>query len=669
MMVPARSSVRLTLIVFLAGAELAAAAARAQVRWLPLGPEGGPVRAVAAASNGRTLYAGVSGGEVFRSPNRGRTWIRGGFGLRGALLDAQNAEVAPAAVYALTTEGVFASFDAARTWAARSRGLPDGPFDDPLGSLVVAPSNPVVLYVIARPKEGEFFAAFHQVYRSVDAGASWTRASRGLPDGFEPGDRIFDLAIDPTRPQVVYAATSHGVFKTTNGGRRWSPTGLTDAALLVAVDGVRPDFVYAASVDRGVGAPQRIQVSTDGGRTWRERTEVTVISLETHPAREGTAYAVDFQTGGLLETTDAGATWKSIGADLPATASNRVNDIAIDPTRPDFLYAALQAAGTDPGLFRSGDGGDRFVPSAAGIVATSITSLAIQPGNPGAVFAGLAQDGVHRLDVATGTWTQLGLDGEPVVALIVDPAAPETFYAVADAMQRVYRSTDGAATWELLSTDDFATTFRTSLAVVNGVLWTGGFNGLLSRDPGTGLWEQRYFTESREVAGAGTGPAARLWFSDASTLDAGGGNDGLWVSNDAGATAARSIFPAGEILDIELLADGQGGFGIGSPGLGRHETGRVFLTDDGGATWRSSAVASDAPPIFALARDPLDPQHVFAGSRGAVFESQDGGATWLAVSRGLARGAVVSALLFDELGEVYAATLGGGVFRLRDLRP
>jgi photosystem II stability/assembly factor-like uncharacterized protein len=662
MIVPARSSVRLTLIVFLAGAGLAAAAARAQVRWLPLGPEGGPVRAVAAASNGRTLYAGVSGGVVFRSPNRGRTWIRGGDGLRGALLDVQNAEVAPAAVYALTTEGVFASFDAARTWTARSRGLPDGPFDDPLGSLVVAPSNPAVLYVIARTREGEFFAAFHQVYRSADAGASWTRASRGLPDA--PA-QIFDLAIDPTRPQVAYAATSHGVFKTTNGGRRWSPTGLTDAALLVAVDGVRSDFVYAVSG----GAPQRIQVSTDGGRTWRERAEVTVFSLETHLAREGTAYAVDFQTGGLLETTDAGATWNSIGTDLPTTAFNRVNDVAIDPTRPDFLYAALEAAGTDPGLFGSGDGGDRFVPSAAGIVATSITSLAIQPGNPGAVFAGLAQDGVHRLDVATGTWTQLGLDGERVVALIVDPAAPDTFYAVADAMGRVYRSTDGAASWELLSTGDFATTFRTSLALVNGVLWAGGFNGLLSWDPGTGLWELRYFTESREVAAAGSGPAARLWFSDARSLDAGGGNDGLFVSNEAGANAARSISPAGEILDIELLADGQGGFGIGSPGLDRHETGLVFLTDDGGATWRSSAVASDAPPIFALARDPLDPQHVFAGSRGAVFESQDGGATWLGVSRGLARGAVVSALLFDELGEVYAATLGGGVFRLQDLRP
>lgn len=671
-----RPGVRLSRLwmVFLVSAVLGAGALAAQqVRWLPLGPAGGPVRAVAAAANGRTVYAGTAGGMVWKSVNRGRSWVRSDEGLRGTLIDLQNAEVAPGTVYALTTEGVFASFDAARTWTRRSSGLPDGPFDDPLASLVVAPSNPAVLYVIARTKEGEFFSAVHRVYRSRNGGASWTLASRGLPPGVAPLDQVFDLAVDPGRPQVAYAATSHGLFKTTDGGGRWNATGLTEDAALVAVDGVLPDRVYAVAFDLVTGARQ-IQVSADGGRTWTVGGGIPghALWLETHPTRQGTAYAFATTTfpepNRLFETTDGGQTWNAIGASLP-TGGGLGRDLAIDPIRPDVLYAAVESSGTDPGLFRSGDGGDSFRPSAAGIVATGVTSLAFQPGNPHAVFAGLA-DGVHRLDVATGVWTQLGLDREPVGALAVDPAAPDTFYAAADSTRQLYRSTDGGLTWQLLSTDAFFTRFITSLTVVNGVVWAGGQSGNASWDPATGLWQER--GGAGKVASTGAGPAAHIWKSDNSGLDAGGGIDRLDVSLDAGANFTPRLAPGAEILDIALLEEhpDHGVLALGAPGLNNYQTGSVALTSDGGATWRFTPVAPDSPPVFSVVLDPDDPQRILAGTRGGtVFESLDGGATWHGLSRGLARGSLVNDLVFDPLGNLYAATLGGGVFRLRDRRP
>ncbi len=672
----ALSIVAVVAIVAIVAAGPGTAPALAQARWLPLGPEGGPVRAVAAASNGRTVYAGVAGGFVYRSANRGRTWSRGDEGLRGTLLDLQNAAVAPGTVYALTTEGVFASFDAARTWTSRSNGLPDGPFDDPLAALVVAPSNPAVLYVIARTRGGEFFAAVHQVYRSQDAGASWTRANRGLPAGLAPVDQIFDLAVDPARPQVAYAATSDGLFKTIDGGGRWNAAGLTQDTALVAVDGVFLERVYAVTFDLATGA-QQLQVSTDGGRTWSERDgiEGSVLRLETHPTRPGTAYAFaimpDPLASRLFRTIDGGQTWTASGAGLPADGFFPFNgDLAVDPIRPDFLYAAVETFGTDPGLFRSGDGGDSFRPSAAGIVATAVTALAFQPGNPGAVFAGLAEDGVHRLDVATGVWTQLGLDREPVFALVADPAAPGTFYAIADSSRRVYRSTDGAVTWQLLSTDPSNQT-RFSLAVVNGEVWAGGFD-VVVWNPATGDWRNGFGREARKVVSAGAGPAARLFLSDVTGIDAGGGMGVLYASTDAGATFDGVLRPPGEILDVALLDDDPDRLaaGFGAPGLNRWTTGGVYLSDDGGATWRFTTVAAGSPPVFSVALDPQDPQRILAGTRGGtVLESLDGGATWQGLSRGLPRGALVGELAFDGLGNLYATTLGGGVFRLRDRRP
>ncbi len=657
-----------------------AGAARAQ-RWHPVGPPGGAVSEVEVAANGRTVYAGIAAGTVFKSVNRGRNWAPASEGLSGTLSELRTAAVNPGIVYALTTDGVFASFDAARSWSARnglgSTTLPrlPGPGVSELRALEVAPSSPLQLYVVARPREGRFFSAFDQVYRSEDGGAGWVRASRGLPDRGSPLDQVFDLAVDPARPRVVYAATSQGVFKTTDGGGRWTLAGLAGVeTFLVAVDRRRPDLVYAVGSTDDSGE-RRLFASENGGRTWSERIVLAATLLEVHPTRAETAYANSFVTGGLLETTDGGRTWTPIDPGLGQAAAGRVDDVAVDPVRPGVLFAAVLARGIRPGLFQSDDsgGGRSWRPSAAGIVATSVTVLAFAPGDPRTVYAGIADDGVYRLDIASGAWTRLGLDGQSVLALAADPQVAGTFYAVARdpsgalGSGRIYVSNDGAATFELLS-DDPELTGKVDLAVVDGRVWAAGFH-IDIVDPTTGLWERRFSRDTREIASAGSGPAAQVWWNDTQGLDADGGQDGLFVSNDAGINFARTLSPGGEILDIALLADDPDhvALGLGSPGLGRYETGAVFLSDDRGATWRQTALPN-APAVHQVVLDPADPERILAGTVGAIYESLDGGASWRNLSSGLPRGALVTELIFDERGRLYAAT-AGGVFRLRDIRP
>jgi len=124
---------------------------------------------------------------------------------------------AATALVTLVLAGLVAAPSAnAGTWESH------GPNGDFVASLSVAPTDPLRVY--AGGPGG--------VYASVDGGLHWTDVNGGLP--------LLDVravAVDPTQPLTVYAATfggglGAGVFKTTDGGQHWNPinTGLTNLA-------------------------------------------------------------------------------------------------------------------------------------------------------------------------------------------------------------------------------------------------------------------------------------------------------------------------------------------------------------------------------------------------------------------------------------------------------
>jgi len=85
-----------------------------------------------------------------------------------------------------------------------------------------------------------------RIVRSTDGGESWEAADNGLP----PYSRNQDLALAPTRPYTLYAATNQGLFLSDDGGSHWSPlsAGLpTPDVRHVLVDPFDPSTVYAAT--------------------------------------------------------------------------------------------------------------------------------------------------------------------------------------------------------------------------------------------------------------------------------------------------------------------------------------------------------------------------------------------------------------------------------------
>ncbi len=83
--------------------------------------------------------------------------------------------------------------------------------------------------------------------------SGWAAANVGM----EGGGNVYSysLAIDPTNSQVVYAGTSSGIFKSTNGGSSWTAvnTGLTNTSVrCLVIDPTNSQVVYAGTGDGGI---------------------------------------------------------------------------------------------------------------------------------------------------------------------------------------------------------------------------------------------------------------------------------------------------------------------------------------------------------------------------------------------------------------------------------
>jgi photosystem II stability/assembly factor-like uncharacterized protein len=208
--------------------------------------------------------------------------------------------------------------------------------------------------------------------------------------------------------------------------------------------------------------------STTNGDVWRRKTGGGVLTplatgvLAVDPQDSQTLYAAGGPTnifrGGCesFKSTDGGTTWTCIPLGI------LVFHLVIDPTSPQTLYAI---AGLDPVVRKSTDGGATWADANQGLAGLRPNGLALSPSAPRILYV-TTTAGIARSTDAGATWALTAGRGLPVptssqhlTELAVDPGNAQVVYTVvqfaaegtAPARVRVYRSTDGAATWSLLS--------------------------------------------------------------------------------------------------------------------------------------------------------------------------------------------------------------------------
>ncbi|MGH7230133.1 MAG: WD40/YVTN/BNR-like repeat-containing protein [Nitrospiraceae bacterium] len=310
-----------------------------------------------------------------------------------------------------------------------------GKQSDTIVSIALHPTNSSILYV----------ATNDSIYKTRNGGATWERMATDLSSY-----RVLSISLDPERPATVYAGTMiDAVYKSPDGGQHWMPynAGLKEHISVVnqfAFDPRNSETIYAATT---VGVFR----STDAGRLWDERMtgmkEVhIVVAIALDPKRPHILYAGT--TGGAYRSTDGTETWKKVNRGLippeilDAALALGVNTVVIDPHDTNTIYA-----GTTKGLFKSIDMADSWTRIGNSMTDQYISSVVIDPSDPKILYVG-GRAGIQKSLNGGQSWDTMntGLETLNIRTIAMSPLNPHVLYVGTNG-SGLYTSADEAKTW------------------------------------------------------------------------------------------------------------------------------------------------------------------------------------------------------------------------------
>jgi photosystem II stability/assembly factor-like uncharacterized protein len=266
--------------------------------------------------------------------------------------------------------------------------------------------------------------------------------------------------------------------------------------------------------------------------------------------------------------------WRFVGPD-----GNRVIAVAGVPGE----YRTYYAGAASGGLFKSTNGGTRWVPVTDSLRVSSVSAVAVAASDPNVVWFGTGEtflrsnvsigDGIYRSTDAGQHWQRMGLENTGRIGrVLIHPTNPDVVYAAAQGHgygpqsdRGLWRTLDGGATWKkVLFVND-------STGIIDVAMDPSNPRVLFAAS-----WQQYIVPWDKHSGGAGSG---------------------IWMSRDAGDTWIR----------LNGAADDEG-WGKGLPrngtmgkigiGVARSDPNRVYAliemkepalyrSDNGGRTWRS----------------------------------------------------------------------------------
>ncbi len=262
--------------------------------------------------------------------------------MSGRFVDMDVVESDPKVMYvASATGGVFRTRDAGITWEAVFEREPV----HSVGDIALFQPNPAILWVGTGERANRQSVGWGDgVYKSTDAGKTWTNV------GLRASRHIGRIALHPTNPAIAYVAAQgsvwgpggdRGVYRTTDGGATWTRTLQVDddtGATDVAIDPSDPTVLYAATYQRrrtafgfdGGGPGSGLWKSTDAGVRWtrlqgdglpagdigrigisiyRADPRIVYVSIE-QGFRYNASTAYIERRAGLYRSNDKGASWR-----------------------------------------------------------------------------------------------------------------------------------------------------------------------------------------------------------------------------------------------------------------------------------------------------------------------------------------------------------------------
>ncbi len=458
------------------------------------------------------------------------------------------------------------------------------------------------------------------LYKSTDAGVTWTLLTGGLPSPTTIGGNGCFLAISPSNPLALAVefnfSSGPTVFTSSDGGTTWAqatnPPDYPHAGG-VFFSALNPSVIFIGSAD--------LYRTSDGGKTWVSEGS---YAHNVHPDIDGYSFVGNSNAmylgtdGGVYYTADVTApsiTWKNLNGNTPTL---RVYPgMSQHPTNANVIIAGTQDEGT---MLYSGS--TTWTTPACG----DGGSTAISQTNPSIVYLDCytstvevsTNGGQSFTNAATGINAQDPMQFFP--PLSADPSNGNTVYF---GTNRVYQSTDAAQSWTAISP---------------------AFNNLVSISVSPKSSNTVYAAEGTAV-----------WVSN----NASTGTGASWSKQTSGLPPRQITQVVADPYKATTAYTTVSGFtGFGD------SLGHVFKTTDGGTSW--SDISGNLPNIPAddLAVDTDILNTLYLATDGGAFESSDGGGTWAPYGTGLPNVIETGIRLFRPGRLLRVSTFGRGVWSI-----
>ena len=392
-----------------------------------------------ATSNSDVAYVATHEG-VYRSDDAGQTWVSRSRGLQYLFstpiaVDPRNEDIvfvgSSSEVFTMHPshfnaglhegQGLYKSTDGGLNWFRSDEGIDEAK----LAQMGTHPLLPFNLWADGESGRGAFF--------TPDAGDSWLFTAN------HASHYPMVFAFSRTFPTVIYLTS-------------WQ----NDGELMVSTDAGYnwPDL--APQVAAGISEKTKsLGLYEDAKRRWLHLHGLAIAETDPNIIYVGsvndTVYAdVDFNLKGshIFKSTDGGKTFLEMSDGYPIETRTSINAIVIHPTDPNIVYAmtSLHESETAIGIYKSVDGAKTWSSANNGLDPYT-NDLQIDRTDPDTLYAA-TESGIYKTTDGGKHWNRLsnGIPEKmPVIDLAIDPLNPLVLYAITP--EHVYRTKNGGQNW------------------------------------------------------------------------------------------------------------------------------------------------------------------------------------------------------------------------------
>jgi len=622
--------------------------------WQPLGPfshtntdswSSGTGRVntiVEDPNNSSILYVGAPAGGVWKSTDAGSTWTPLGdelsvIGVSGIAIDPNNSSI----IYLATGDsdggdtysiGVLKSTDGGLSWT--SAGNVAGETTE----LIIDPTNSNVIYL----------ATSSGVYKSTDAGASWSNIQSG---------NIRDIDMKPGSPNVIYAVSSSNFYKTTDSGANWSTitSGLPSASgrLGIATTAANSNYVYVLSATTGNGF-QGVYRSTNSATSFTAMNTSTDIFESTQAwydmaiaASQTNANEIVTGVLNLWRSTNGGSSFTQLNNwSSPGSAAYTHADIHYLKYYGNNLYC-----GSDGGIYHSTNSGNDFTDLSAGLQIGQFYRIGGSQNDVNTISGGLQDNGGYVLK--SGVWKNYyGADG---MEAGVDGNNSNIIFGMIQNGD-LYRSTNGGNSSSGQGSPMSGRWVTPMQMDPNNDRLLAGYDDLHEFDYGSGWNQLSTFTFPDQLR------CIEIYDGNSDVIFV-STDDNIYKTIDNGAnfTEITGSLPTNSVItSIEVNPSNSNEIWITRGGW--TATNHIYHTSDGGANWTNLTGNLPNLPCNIIKYDDGTNGGVYVGTDIGVYYRDNDLGTWIQYMNNLPN-VVVNDLEINEASNVIrAGTYGRGVW-------